>query len=174
MHAMKHQQKENIRGTTAVLFVGTEQQVRISKGHYGVSSGVDQHRRRLIVADAFMKEAGIIIEPRAPYRHQQNGKAERVNRTLIDMGRTMLVDAGLPEAFRAEAIRSAVYLKNRLPSKSCPQGTLSAYEAFYGDKPVLQEMHPFGCAAYVEIPRELRRKNPISTQSKISYFLGVC
>jgi transposase InsO family protein len=33
-------------------------------------------------ADAFMKEAGIIIEPSAPYRHQQNGKAERVNRTL--------------------------------------------------------------------------------------------
>jgi hypothetical protein len=88
------------------------------------------------------------------------------------MGRTMLVDAGLPEAFWAEAIRSAVYLKNRLPSKSCPQGTFSAYEAFYGDKPALRGMHPFGCAAYVEIPRELRRKTLSQSKAKSAIFLG--
>jgi hypothetical protein len=57
----------------------------------------------------------------------------------------MMVDAGLLESFWAEAIRTAVCLKNRLPSKSSPKGTLSAYEAYYGVKPKLH-VHPFGCA----------------------------
>jgi hypothetical protein len=123
-------------------------------------------------AEAFLKEADIIIEPSAPYRHQQNGKAERTNRTLIDMGRTMLVDAGLPEAFWAEAIRYAVYLKNRLPSKSCPAGMLSPYEAFYENRLQLQSIHPFGCAVYIEIPRELRRKVLSQPKAKPAIFIG--
>jgi hypothetical protein len=123
-------------------------------------------------AEALMKDAGINIEPSAPRRHEQNSNTERTNRTLIEMGRTMLIDAGLPEAFWAEAIRYAVYLKNRLPSKSCPSGMLSPYEAFYQHKPQLYSSHPFGCAAYVEIPGQLRQKLLSQPKAKPAVFLG--
>jgi transposase InsO family protein len=73
---------------------------------------------------ALCKASGISVELSAAHQHQQNGRAERVNRTLIEMGRTMMVESGLPESFWAEAIRTAVYLKNRLPSKSSPKGTI--------------------------------------------------
>jgi transposase InsO family protein len=122
--------------------------------------------------EMLFKSSGIAVKVSAAYRHQQNGKAERVNRTLIEMGRTMMVDAGLPESFWAEAIRTAVYLKNRLPSKSSPTGMLSAYEAYYGVRANLQHIHPFGCAAYAEIPRELRRKLLSQPKSRPGIFLG--
>ncbi len=61
-------------------------------------------------------EKGIEMEPTAPYAHQQNGVAERANRTLREMAATMLIESGLPEAFWAEAFRTAVYIRNRSPT----------------------------------------------------------
>ncbi|PSS08126.1 Endonuclease [Actinidia chinensis var. chinensis] len=47
---------------------------------------------------------------------QQNGVAERMNRTLVDKVRCMICNAGLSKAFWAEAINYAAHLTNRLPS----------------------------------------------------------
>ena len=44
-----------------------------------------------------MHESGIIVETSAIYVHEQNQKAERMNRTIFDMARTMLVETCLPE-----------------------------------------------------------------------------
>ena len=44
---------------------------------------------------------------------QQNGVAECRNRTLIEAGRTMVVDAGLPLSFWAESVNTACYTQNR-------------------------------------------------------------
>ncbi|GKF19967.1 putative ribonuclease H-like domain-containing protein, partial [Tanacetum coccineum] len=44
---------------------------------------------------------------------QQNGVAERINRTLIEAARTMLVDSHLPTTFWAEAVNTACYTFNR-------------------------------------------------------------
>jgi len=43
----------------------------------------------------WMKEEGIQWDPTAPYSPEQNGKAERLNRTLMEKVRTMLYDSGL-------------------------------------------------------------------------------
>ncbi|GKE86592.1 putative ribonuclease H-like domain-containing protein, partial [Tanacetum coccineum] len=74
---------------------------------------------------------------------QQNGVAERKNRTLIEAARTMLVDSKLPITFWAEAVNTVYYVQNRIlvtkPHNKTP------YELFLGRKPALGFMRPFGC-----------------------------
>ena len=61
---------------------------------------------------------GIQHEPTAPYSPQSNGKAERLNRTLKTFARAMLYQANMPKSFWAEAMTTAAYLINRLPSEA--------------------------------------------------------
>ncbi|GJS73152.1 putative ribonuclease H-like domain-containing protein [Tanacetum coccineum] len=74
---------------------------------------------------------------------QQNGVAERKNRTLIEAARTMLADSKLPTTFWAEAVSTACYVQNRVlivkPHNKTP------YELFRGFKPAIGFMKPFGC-----------------------------
>nr|GFC82285.1 ribonuclease H-like domain-containing protein [Tanacetum cinerariifolium] len=49
-----------------------------------------------------------------PFGPQQNGVAERRNRTLIKAARTILADAKLPVTFWAEAVNTACYVQNRV------------------------------------------------------------
>nr|GEX64065.1 hypothetical protein [Tanacetum cinerariifolium] len=78
--------------------------------------------------------------PRTP---QQNGIAERKNRTLIEAARTMLVDSLLPIPFWAEAVNTACYVQNRVlvtkPQNKTP------YELLHGRTPSIGFMRPFGC-----------------------------
>ncbi|GJR63738.1 putative ribonuclease H-like domain-containing protein [Tanacetum coccineum] len=74
---------------------------------------------------------------------QQNGVAERRNRTLIEAARTMLVDSKLPTTFWAEAVNTACYVLNRVlvikPHNKTP------YELIRGRTPLIDFMKPFGC-----------------------------
>ncbi|GKB07826.1 retrovirus-related pol polyprotein from transposon TNT 1-94 [Tanacetum coccineum] len=74
---------------------------------------------------------------------QQNGVAERKNRTLIEAARTMLADSKLRTTFWAEAVNTACYDQNRVlvikPHNKTP------YKLFLGRKPALSFMSPFGC-----------------------------
>ncbi|GJU37512.1 retrovirus-related pol polyprotein from transposon TNT 1-94 [Tanacetum coccineum] len=74
---------------------------------------------------------------------QQNGVAEKRNRTLIEAARTMLADSKLPTTFWTEAVHTACYVKNRVlvvkPHNKTP------YELFHGRTPTLSFMRPFGC-----------------------------
>lgn len=63
----------------------------------------------------FFRENGIIHQTTVPYTPAQNGKAERMNRTLVEKARCMMFDAKLSPKFWAEAINTATYLVNRLP-----------------------------------------------------------
>ena len=66
----------------------------------------------------FCKERGIKWQPTNPHTPQQNGVAERKNRTIMEMARSMLNGKGLPNSFWAEAVNIAVYIFNRLCNKS--------------------------------------------------------
>ncbi|GKA42436.1 putative ribonuclease H-like domain-containing protein [Tanacetum coccineum] len=74
---------------------------------------------------------------------QQNGVAERKNRTLIEAARTMLADSLLPIPFWAEAVNTACYVQNRVlvtkPHNKTP------YELLIGRTPIISFMRPFGC-----------------------------
>jgi len=63
----------------------------------------------------FLQERGIRWEHSAPRTPQQNGKSERMNRTIIEMARCLLIDSGLPKAYWEYAVKKAAYLRNRTP-----------------------------------------------------------
>jgi len=58
------------------------------------------------------KKNGIKIGRSAVYTPQQNGRAEKENRTLIEMARTMLLTHGMSRRFWAEALNCAAYILN--------------------------------------------------------------
>ncbi|CAA7028218.1 unnamed protein product [Microthlaspi erraticum] len=66
--------------------------------------------------DGLCKQAGIVRHKTCAYTPQQNGAAERLNRSIVNKVRSMLSESGLEQRFWAEAASTAVYLINRSPS----------------------------------------------------------
>ena len=109
---------------------------------------------------AWFKDKGIVHETTAPYTPEQNGAAERLNRTLMERVRAMLFEAGLPRELWAEAIVTANYIRNRSPTSIAVS---TPWELFFGSKPVVSAMRVFGSRAYAHVPKELRNKlDPVS------------
>ncbi|GKE15685.1 ribonuclease H-like domain-containing protein [Tanacetum coccineum] len=86
---------------------------------------------------------GIKREFRVARTPQQNGVAERQNRTLIESARTMLADLKSPTTFWAEVVNTACYVQNKVLVIKLHNKT--PYELFLGRKPALSFMRPFGC-----------------------------
>ena len=105
---------------------------------------------------AYLKSEGIRHECTIPKTPEQNGVAERLNRTLVESSRSMLLDSGLPQKFWAEAIATATYIRNRCPTKAV-QG-MTPYEAWHGKKPMVNHLRVFGCDAYAHVPKDERSK----------------
>ncbi|KAG7640275.1 Zinc finger CCHC-type superfamily [Arabidopsis suecica] len=115
------------------------------------------------------QESGIHHEITTPYSPQQNGVAERRNRTLVEMARSMIEEKKLSNKFWAEAIATSTYLQNRLPSKSLEKG-VTPMEIWSGKKPSVDHLKVFGCVCYIHIPDEKRRK--LDTKAKQGIFVG--
>jgi hypothetical protein len=120
-----------------------------------------------ITLGKMLRSYGITIEYTTAYTPSQNGIAERLNRTLIQMAKAMLFQANLPQKFWGYAIEAACYIRNRLPISP---GNVTPYEAFFGKKPNLKDMKVFGCLAYVLKPGELRLK--LDPNSYPTAFVG--
>lgn len=90
---------------------------------------------------------GIIQEFSVPRTAQQNGEIERTNRTILETARTMFQAANLPLNLWAEAVNSAVYVRNRTPNKRTVDAT--PYELYHGRKPDLSNLMKFGEEVYV-------------------------
>jgi transposase InsO family protein len=65
----------------------------------------------------FCIEAGIKREYTIPYNPQQNGVAERKNRSIVEATKAMIHDQNLPMILWAEASMTTVYVQNRSPHK---------------------------------------------------------
>ena len=117
--------------------------------------------------DNYYKRKGVVHQTTAPYTPEQNGAAERFNRTLMERVRAMLLDAKLEKELWAEAAVTANYIKNRSPSSSSTQ---TPWELFYGKKPDVSNMRVFGARAYVHVPKQLRYK--LDPLNQAGTFLG--
>lgn len=104
----------------------------------------------------------------APYSSQQNGLAERFNRTILNIARTMLISARLEKQYWGEAVMTAVFIKNRLACKSLEWK--SPYQVLHERKPNVQNLRTFESAAYFKVPDQLRRK--FDEKSRKSVLLG--
>lgn len=105
----------------------------------------------------FFKSKGIQIQPSVAYTLQQNGVAERFNRTLVEKLRSLLIDAGASNYFWGEAALTATYLINRCPSKALDVRKTPS-EIWYNKKPDVSKLRVFGCTAFVWVPQQKRKK----------------
>ncbi|GJY40983.1 putative ribonuclease H-like domain-containing protein [Tanacetum coccineum] len=118
--------------------------------------------------DDFYREKGIKREYSVARTPQQNGVAERKNRTLIEAARTMLADSKLPTTFWAEAVSTACYVQNRVLIVKPHNKTL--YELFRGFKPAIGFMKPFRC--HVTILNTLDKLGKFDGKSDEGFFVG--
>ncbi|GJU61773.1 putative ribonuclease H-like domain-containing protein [Tanacetum coccineum] len=99
---------------------------------------------------------------------QQNGVAERKNRTLIEAARTMLADSFLPNTFWAEAVSTACYVLNRVlvtkPHNKTP------YELLTGKIPIISYIRPFGC--HVTILNTIDHLGKFAGKSDEGFLVG--
>lgn len=104
----------------------------------------------------FCTKFGIQHQFTVAYTPEQNGVAERWNRTLTEKAKCMLFDAELPKSYWAEAMNMAAYLKNRSISASLNNHT--PYELFHGKRADMSDLRIFGTTVMVHKPKQLRRK----------------
>ena len=90
----------------------------------------------------FCRKIGIKRHKTVPHTPQQNGLAERMNRTILERVRCMLLSAGLPKTFWGEAANTTTYLINRCPSSALDFKT--PMEAWSGEPLDYSELKVFG------------------------------
>ncbi|KAM1484192.1 hypothetical protein EV2_037025 [Malus domestica] len=117
---------------------------------------------------AYCKEQEIRHQLTTAYTPQQNGIAERKNRTIIDMARSMLKEKNLPKELWAKAVACSIYLLNRCPTKSVKR--MTPQEAWSGYKPNVAHLRVFGCVAYAQVPEAKRRK--LDNRGEKCVFVG--
>jgi len=115
----------------------------------------------------WLRSNGVTVQTTAPETPEQNGVAERYNRTLAEKAVAMMEDAGLPKAVWAEAVTTANYTSNRIPRVG---ETTTPYERFFGNKPAVADLRAFGCRAVVLALKKGRRKLDPRGQSGV--FVG--
>lgn len=120
------------------------------------------------VFQAYLKANGIRHQTTVPGSPQQNGVAERANRTVLEAARCMLQDAGLKKEFWAEAVNTAVYIKNRCPTKAV-MGT-TPEEKWSGKKVSVSHFRIFGTVAYALNPN----RSKLDSKCKSYIFVGYC
>ena len=144
--------------------------VRSDRGgeYYGRYTETGQHKGPFAL---FLEENGIIAQYTAPGTPEQNGVAERRNRTFMNMVRSMMCTSGLPHFLWGEALKTANYLSNRTPSKSV-SATKTPFELWKNRKPSIYHTHVWGCKA------EARPYNPkeskLDSKTVSASFIGYC
>ncbi|XP_027364321.1 uncharacterized protein LOC113871425 [Abrus precatorius] len=129
----------------------------------------DQVSRKIIAKGPkiFLQNKGIISQHSCPSTSQQNGIAERKNRHLLDVVRTLLLESSVPPRFLCKALSTAVHLINRLPSPVL--GNVSPFHKLHGYTPSSSGFRTFGCVCFVHLP--IHKRHKLAAQSVKCAFL---
>jgi transposase InsO family protein len=117
----------------------------------------------------FCRTHGIRRQLTASYTPQQNGVAERKNRTIMNMVRSMLTEKEIPRTFWPEAVNWTIHVLNRSPTFAVRN--MTPEEAWSGCKPSVEHFRIFGCVAHVHIPDSRRVK--LDDKSMKCILLGI-
>ncbi|GJU71188.1 retrovirus-related pol polyprotein from transposon TNT 1-94 [Tanacetum coccineum] len=118
--------------------------------------------------ESFCDKKGISQNFSFPYTPEQNGVAERKNRTLIEAARTMLNDFLLSKHFWTEAVRIAYYTQNR--SIIVKRHDKTPYEIFRERISDINYFHVFGCPVFIHNHKDHLGK--FDANANAGYFLG--
>ncbi len=107
----------------------------------------------------YLSDYGIIHEKTNPDTPQENGVAERVNRTLVTMSIAMLESAKdfIGRTAWLYTLHHSALIKNIVPHSSLPPN-VSPFELWTGNKPSVSTICTFGCKATLAIPEKHRNK----------------
>ncbi|KAK7276201.1 hypothetical protein RIF29_17337 [Crotalaria pallida] len=141
--------------------------VRYDRGgeYYGRYDGSGEQRPGPFAK--FLEECGIVPQYTMPGSPSMNGVSERRNRTLKDMVRSMISHSTLPESLWGEALKTAAYILNRVPTKAVAK---TPYELWTGKKPSLKHFHIWGCPAEARPYRPNEKK--LDSRIITCYFVG--
>ena len=115
----------------------------------------------------FLQEHGIVAQHTMSGSSDQNGVAERRNRTSVDMVRSMLSNSNLPKFLWTDALKTAVYILNCVPTKVFPKTPFKLWKNW---KPSLRHMRVWGCPSEVRIYNPHEKKLDPRTLS--CFFIG--
>lgn len=110
----------------------------------------------------YCKSNGIILDYTVPYTPQQNGKAERMNRSLVERSRAMISESNVPKEFWGEAIRTVAYIMNRAITADVSDTTPA--EIWYQKKPDVSNLRIFGTVVYSHVEKQFRDKFDCKTE----------
>jgi hypothetical protein len=117
---------------------------------------------------AFYKLARIRRELTVPHNPQQNGVAERKNRSIEETVKALLNDQGLSMFLWGEETMTTIYVKNKSPHNILKD--MTPEESFSGRKPNVENIIIFGCPIYSHIPKD--KRNKLEPPRKKGIFVG--
>jgi hypothetical protein len=117
---------------------------------------------------AFCKSTGIRRELIVPHNPQQNGVAERKNKSIEETVKALLNDQGLSMFLWGEAAMTTIYVQNISPHRILKD--MTPEEAFSGKKPNVENLRIFGCPVYSHIPKD--KRNKLEPLGKKGIFVG--
>ncbi|WVZ82886.1 hypothetical protein U9M48_030094 [Paspalum notatum var. saurae] len=95
----------------------------------------------------FLSAEGILHQTSCPDTPPQNGVAERKNRHLLEVARSMMYTMNVPKFLWSEAVLTATYLINRIPSRVLNMKT--PHEMLFGKNEFIVPLKLFGCTCFV-------------------------
>uniref|UniRef100_H3GP40 Integrase catalytic domain-containing protein n=1 Tax=Phytophthora ramorum TaxID=164328 RepID=H3GP40_PHYRM len=101
-------------------------------------------------------------------KSSQLNLCERTHQSIVEMTKASMHHAGFPKSLWPEAMRNAVYVKNRVYNKGT-QGV--PFEMMFGAKPDLRHIRKFGALAYVHVPISPGRRKH-HDNAKLGFVLG--
>ena len=110
--------------------------------------------------DKYLANKGIKRSLTAHDTPEHNGVAERLNYTLANLVRSMLIGSLCPKSLWGFALLYATWLKNRIPCKALESEEKTPYEMVYGEKPDLTRAREWGCKVFVWLPKPTLHLKP--------------
>jgi hypothetical protein len=117
---------------------------------------------------SFCKSVGIRRELNVPHNPQQNGVAERKNRTIEETMKALLNDQGISMFLWGEVAMTTIYIQNRSPHHILKD--MTPEESFSRKKPNVENLRIFGCPVYFHIPKD--KRNKLEPSGKNGIFMG--
>ena len=98
--------------------------------------------------DEYLSNFGIVHQTTCPNTSEQNGLAERKNRHLLEITRCIMMAMNVPKFLWSEAVMTAAYLMNRMPSRVL--GYKTPIECLTGRTTYVVPPKVFGCVCFVK------------------------
>jgi hypothetical protein len=141
-------------------------QLERQTGHLVKQLRSDMWAQSLPSMRSFCAERGIVHQTSVPYTPQQNGSAERLNRTLEERMRALLIESGLRHDLWPEALQTAAYIRNLSPVRD---KAATPWELLFWNKPDVGHLRVFGSRCFVLIPEQQRPSDldPVSAAGRL-------